>query len=253
MGDDQPAGRGGLRRRLTLAFLLVGLIPAAVAGFIGVRQSLHASQAARLESEERLVALSAEAVAVTLRNGLRILRAAADEDRLRHAVQSGNLHELMRQVQAVRQRFPEFTSVLILDATGVSLANSLDPSVVGRDFRDRDFYQEVQRSRGPYFSPVSYIGAATRVPTLAVATPIWGRQGEMQGVLAGTFTLEALSRLREIAGLEAVPVIAFFGKFVSAEERTLLTQQAVQFVGKHGPVTLNRLLGDLRQISSLAN
>jgi hypothetical protein len=33
----------------------------------------------------------------------------------------------------------------------------------------------------------------------------------------------------------------------------LLTQQAVQFVGKYGPVALNRLLDDLRQISSLAN
>ncbi|MBI2457671.1 MAG: hypothetical protein HYV46_16210, partial [candidate division NC10 bacterium] len=47
--------------------------------------------------------------------------------------------------------------------------------------------------------------------------------------------------------------IAFSGKFVSPEERTLLTQQAVQFVGKYGAVAVNRLLDDLRQISSLAN
>jgi signal transduction histidine kinase/DNA-binding response OmpR family regulator len=65
--------------------------------------------------------------------------------------------------------------------------------------------------------------------------------------------LEVVTRLRHIPGLEAVSVIAFSGKFVSPEERTLLTQQAVQFVGKHGAVAIQQLLGDLRRISSLAN
>jgi len=65
--------------------------------------------------------------------------------------------------------------------------------------------------------------------------------------------LEVVTRLRQIPGLEAVSVIAFSGKFVSPEERTLLTQQAVQFVGKYGAVGIQQLLGDLRRISSLAN
>ncbi len=37
MADDQVAGKGGLRRRLTLAFLLVGLVPAAIVGFLAIR------------------------------------------------------------------------------------------------------------------------------------------------------------------------------------------------------------------------
>ena len=65
--------------------------------------------------------------------------------------------------------------------------------------------------------------------------------------------LEVVTRLRQIPGLESVSVIAFSGKFVSPEERTLLTQQAVQFVGKYGAVGIQQLLGDLRRISSLAN
>jgi CheY-like chemotaxis protein/nitrogen-specific signal transduction histidine kinase len=71
--------------------------------------------------------------------------------------------------------------------------------------------------------------------------------------LPGLSGFEVVSRLRQVPELAAVPVIAFSGKFVSPEERGLLTQQAVQFVGKYGPVALNRLLDDLRQISSLAN
>jgi hypothetical protein len=62
-----------------------------------------------------------------------------------------------------------------------------------------------------------------------------------------------VNRLRQIAGMGAVPIIAFSGKFVTPEERSLLTQQAVQFVGKYGAVTVNRLLDDLRRISSLDN
>jgi signal transduction histidine kinase/DNA-binding response OmpR family regulator len=71
--------------------------------------------------------------------------------------------------------------------------------------------------------------------------------------LPGLSGFEVVSRLRQIPELAAVPVIAFSGKFVSPEERSLLTQQAVQFVGKYGPVSLNRLLDDLRQISFLGN
>ncbi len=65
--------------------------------------------------------------------------------------------------------------------------------------------------------------------------------------------LEVVTRLRQIPGLEAVSVIAFSGKFVSPDERTLLTQQAVQFVGKYGAVGIQQLLGDLRRISTTAN
>jgi signal transduction histidine kinase/CheY-like chemotaxis protein len=71
--------------------------------------------------------------------------------------------------------------------------------------------------------------------------------------LPGLSGFEVVTRLRQIPGLETVPVVAFSGKFVTPEERTLLTQQAVQFVGKHGAVTIQQLLGDLRRISSLAN
>jgi CheY-like chemotaxis protein/anti-sigma regulatory factor (Ser/Thr protein kinase) len=71
--------------------------------------------------------------------------------------------------------------------------------------------------------------------------------------LPGLSGFEVVNRLREIPELAAVPVIAFSGKFVSPEERSLLTQQAVQFVGKYGPVALNHLLDDLRKISVVEN
>ncbi len=195
MADDQATGKGGLRRRLTLAFLLVGLIPAAVVGFIGVRQSLHAAQAARLESEERLIALSAEAVAATLRTGLHILRSAGENEGMRRAAVAGDRMKLGEEVRSVQQHFPDFASVQVLDAAGVDLASSLDPSLVGQNFGHRDYFQGVLRSREPYISPIPYVGAGTRVPNLAIAAPIWGPRRELLGVVAGTFTLEFLSQL----------------------------------------------------------
>ena len=71
--------------------------------------------------------------------------------------------------------------------------------------------------------------------------------------LPGMSGFEVVTRLRKIPALEAVPVVAFSGKFVTPQERILLTQQVVQFVGKHGAGAIQQLLGDLRRISSLAN
>jgi len=209
MADDQATGRGGLRRRLTLAFLLVGLLPAAVAGFLGVRQSLHGAQAARLESEERLIALCAKAMADTLRDGLRILQAAAQENWLRRAVLAGDRPGVGAQVRAIQRQYSHFAAVFVVDANGIMLANSLDPSIVGQDFRHRDYYQGVLQSRAPYISPVPYIGAATRVPTMAVATPILDSRSHLVGVLAGSFTLEHLSQLLAPAGADAAAQRAF--------------------------------------------
>ncbi len=203
MADDQVAGKGGLRRRLTLAFLLVGLVPAAIVGFLGVRQSLHMAQAARLESEERLMALSAEAVAATLRNGLRILQAEAEENSLVAAARAGDRARLREKIREVHRHYPDLSSVLVLDAAGSCLANSIDPNVVGQSLRDRDYYHGVLRTRAPYISPVPYVGAATRLPSLGVATPIRDSRGELQGILAGSFTLEYLSQLLAPAGVLA--------------------------------------------------
>jgi len=195
MADDYRTGKGGLRRRLTLAFLLVGLLPAAVAGVLGIRQSLRAEQAARLQSDERLIALSAEAVAATLRNGERILREAAEEAGVRRAVPTGDRRILGEHVRVIQRRYPDFAAVLVLNTGGIILANSIDPSVVGKNLRERDYFQGVLRTRNSYFSPVPFTGVATRVPTLAIAAPILGPEGDPRGVLAGTFTLEHLSRL----------------------------------------------------------
>jgi signal transduction histidine kinase/CheY-like chemotaxis protein len=65
--------------------------------------------------------------------------------------------------------------------------------------------------------------------------------------------IEVVTRLRQLPGLEEVPVIAFSGKLVSPEERALLTRQTVQFVGKYGAATIAQMLGDLRRISAIAN
>jgi signal transduction histidine kinase/CheY-like chemotaxis protein len=195
MADDKTRRRGGLRRRLTLAFLLVGLLTAAVAGFLGVRQSLRAAQAARLESEERFIALAAEGVGRTLQEGLDILQAAAEDDTLRRAVRAGDRARLGLQLVSIQRRFSHFTSVLVLDAAGVKLSDSSDSKLVGHSFRGQDYFQGVWHSRRSYISPIPHSEAATGAPLLAMASPVLGPDGRFLGVLAGTVTLDHLSQL----------------------------------------------------------
>jgi signal transduction histidine kinase/DNA-binding response OmpR family regulator len=195
MASEQASGRGGLRSRLTLAFLLVGLIPAAVAGLLGVPQSLQATKAIHQESEERLIALSAQAVAASLKQAFQVLQVAGEEPGLRQAVELGDRTRLMAEVRAIQRHSPDFASVFVLDGSGIALASSLDPGLVGQSFRERDYFQGVTRSRSAYISSVPYIGAATRVPTLAMAAPIWSPDRALLGVIAGSFTLERLTEL----------------------------------------------------------
>ncbi len=178
-----------------LAFLLVGLVPAAAGGLLGARQSLRATQAARLESEERLIALSAEAVAATLRNGLWILEAAAQDDHLRRMAAADDRAMLGLKLREIRTHYPDLASVLVLNASGVLLASGPDASAIGQGFRYLDYYQGVLRSHSPYISPVPFQAGATRIPSLAVAAPILGPRGDLRGVLAATFALENLSQL----------------------------------------------------------
>ena len=266
MADDRATGRGGLRRRLTLAFLLVGLLPTALAGFLGVRQSLYGAQAARLESEERLIALSAKAMADTLRDGLHILQAAGEEDTLRRAASAGDRVGLGAQVRAIQRRYSHFATVFVIDADGVMLANSLDSSIVGQNSRHRDYYQGVLRSRTPYISPVPYLEAATKVPTMAIASPILNFRGDLLGLLAGTFTLEHLSELLAPArattanetGRHAeqgeVYLVSRSGVILAHTDPSKRTAQASKFdagsrealVGRRGSITWTDESGEIR-------
>lgn len=253
MASDRATGRGGLRRRLTLAFLLVGLVPAAAGGVLGIRQSLQTAQAARLQSEERLIALSAQAVAATLKNGLHIVLAAGEEGGMRQAILAGDRERLLAEVRSTQHHSLGFSSVLVLDTKGTVLANSLDPGVVGQDLRERDYFQNVMRTRGPYISPVPYIGAATRVPSLAVAAPIWGPGRGLVGIVAGSFTLEHLSqllapaRVRGAGGLEQgqVYLVSPSGLILAHTDPSRRATQAIEadagsraaLVGRRGTIT----------------
>jgi signal transduction histidine kinase/DNA-binding response OmpR family regulator len=267
MASDRATGRGGLRRRLTLVFLLVGLVPAAAGGILGTRQSLQTAQEARLESEERLIALSAQAVAATLMNGLHIMRASGEEGGMRQAILAGDRERLVAEVRSIQNHSLGFSSVLVLDTKGIVLANSLDPGVVGQDLRERDYFQSVMRMRGPYISPVPYIGAATRVPSLGVAAPIWGPGRDLVGIVAGSFTLEHLSqllapaRVRGAGGLEQgqVYLVSPSGLILAHTDPSRRATQATEadagaravLVGRRGTITWMDESGE-RQISIFA-
>ncbi len=195
MAVDQSTRGSGLPRRVILAVLLGASLVAAAGGLVGLWRAAQAAQAARAAREERLVVLSAEAMAASLRGTLRVLRAAADEEPLRRAVLARNHGTLQASVQTIRQRDPRLDAVLLLDERGVSLADSLDPGRVGRSLRDGDFYERVLHSRAPYVSPAPSVDADPSTPSLALAAPVLTSQGHLIGLLVGYFRLDSLDRL----------------------------------------------------------
>ncbi len=192
MTADRSVGGSALLRRVILIALLGACLATAAAGMLRLWQGAEAARAAR---EERLIVLSAETMAASLRGTLRVLRAAVEEESTRRAVLAHDHGLLQASVQAIRQRDLRLDAVLLLDLQGRILADSLDPGRVGQRLRDGDFPEAVLRTRAPYISASPSGDAHPSTPSLALAAPVLTPQGRLIGLLAGYYRLDSLDRL----------------------------------------------------------
>jgi nitrate/nitrite-specific signal transduction histidine kinase len=81
--------------------------------------------------------------------------------------------------------------VIVLDNFGKVLdSEPARPEIVGQDWSGRAYFRQMLRTRSPVFSNVSQDGPGG-TPVVAVAVPVTGPRGELQGTLAGMFRLDA--------------------------------------------------------------
>jgi nitrate/nitrite-specific signal transduction histidine kinase len=100
--------------------------------------------------------------------------------------------------QQVLERFQNRLSVfdggvIVLDNFGKVVASLPDrPDVMGQDWSNRDYFNQMMRSPKPVFSNISRDGPGGAL-VIAVAVPVIGDQGEMLGAAAGMFRLGTTS------------------------------------------------------------
>ena len=85
----------------------------------------------------------------------------------------------------LKEEFPNFTGIITVDSSGISIANS-NPSQV-TDFSFRDWFKAAKN--GEDFTSNMYISALTGVPTVTVATPIF-KDNEFLGAISAGIRLK---------------------------------------------------------------
>ncbi|MBI3006926.1 MAG: response regulator [candidate division NC10 bacterium] len=181
-----------LRFRAMMVLGAVAAIAAlAVAGLVLWR--LQGSwRADILDQHRRGVALGVEIVREHISSRRVLLQALSEGPSMREAAREQDWKALQARVRTIHANAPDFATVFVVDAVGTMRAHSTEPALAGQDFSGRDYFQAGRRSTGPYVS-APYVGRATREPTVAIAAPIRDEGGLLQGLLAGTLTLQKLS------------------------------------------------------------
>lgn len=220
------SNRRGLARRIYLAFLLVAVIPTAIAGLIGVYASLHTLRTETLGHLQQEVVVRAQGVSRffdQLSAELIYLAAAPSLEDLRSAQQSGDLHRL----RAARTRlesdyaslaasYPYIYQIRYLSSQGREMLRvdkkdgkvEVVPQHRLQDKSDRYYFVEAMKRRPGelYVSPLDLNVEFGRIelperPVIRVATPIGTGAGGNKGVLiinlhAG-FLLEQIEQMAQ--------------------------------------------------------
>ena len=180
------------------AFILVGVALVIFYAYQQVTEELV------IERDEQVTRLSASQLSSELAEYTGLLTTlvrTAD-------IYQGNPAAQRDALQGARNRLTLFDGgVLILDTLGkVVAAEPERPEILGQDWSDRAYYQEIVRARisgaqGQVFSNIVSDGPGG-AQVIVVAVPITGEQGEFLGAMMGLFRLGATS------------VSAFYGDIV---------------------------------------
>jgi diguanylate cyclase (GGDEF)-like protein len=154
-------------------------------------------------------------------------------------------HELIELYSMTRA----FDGVSLLDENGKLIAlMPYDPKIVGLDLSGRQYFQQVMSSKSPFVSEP--FTAATGNNVILIASPVFGEDGRIRGVLSGSFHLTKNNRLAAVLGYDIkeqgiIQLISKQGKILFDPRSQLIMKQAevtpaVRNVmdGKQGSTTL---------------
>ena len=186
-------GRVGIFAQLSLAFLLVALLPLTT---FWQFERARSTQDGRDDAHERLKLFSDRVVQQVddwTQHNLSVLKLAAS---LPEAVSmTPEAHK--RLVMLVARQLPWAYLVHSTDLIGINVARSDALPLASYGFRT--YFAQVLR--GAEYSAEIQIGLTSQKPAFHVAVPIRGPQGELRGVLIEAATLDAVSRAVTSANL----------------------------------------------------
>ncbi len=117
----------------------------------------------------------------------------------------------------IRDQYPRFTALYLLDETGrVSVEDTAALALAGLDLSGEPFFRQAQQGSLPYYFSAPFISLTTGQVVVTVAVPRW-QGGEFRGMLVGELNLASLQRM-----VEEVEVGAQGFAFIVDQEGTLV-------------------------------
>lgn len=274
----------GLSRRIYIAFLLVALIPTAIAGAIGIYFSLHALRTETLDHLQQEVVIRAQGVGrffdqlaaellyladASALEELRLARQNADVRRIRAATT-----RLERDYATLATAYPHIYQIRYLAADGLEIVRVdkkderviVVPSERLQNKGDRYYFADAMRRKPGelYVSPIDLNVEYGKIeqperPVIRVATPIGTGTGRNEGILIinlhADFLLEQIQQMAQARGGTAY-LFDRSGHYLTrtADNETGFAMQPVEkLVAAMGEDSLKQLLAETDGTLSVAD
>ncbi len=182
---EQTTTRFGIFPKLLLVLALVSLLPLLIIWYLNYETMM---QQVRLTAHQRVEAVLDALVSRVddwVEMNTRMLRQNAAEPDMR----SMDPEQQKPILEAIKAEYPWVHSVLVMAPDGNSIARSDDKPM--KNYAERTYVQQVLA--GEPMGQQVLIGKTTGLPGLALAVPIGGDQGAVEGILTISMAAAALS------------------------------------------------------------
>lgn len=190
-----PAGTQGekhaasLRKTISLAFVLVSVLPLLFSILLTFERSEQATIQAVFEANRNLAANIADDIDSIFIEKIRLLKIVANNAEIKSA-------DPLRQTAVLRDLYfhsGDIGIALLADSQGQLIARSDDQPIDGISYFDRDYFQQMLQTRTTAISEVIQ-SRSTGLQVIGIAEPVIGWDGEVSGAVIINVELEKLGQ-----------------------------------------------------------
>ena len=178
-----------LRKTFSLAFVLVSVLPLLFSIIVTFEQSERTTVQAVFEANRNLAANIADDIDAIFIEKVRLLKIVANNAEIKSA-------DPLRQTAVLRDLYfhsGDIGIALLADSQGKLIARSDDQPIAGISYFDRDYFQQMLRTRTTAISGVIQ-SRSTGHQVIGLAEPVIGWNGELLGAVIINVELEKLGQ-----------------------------------------------------------
>ncbi|HAT68124.1 MAG TPA: hypothetical protein DCS20_00715 [Candidatus Yonathbacteria bacterium] len=172
------------KRLILFSTLLVVLLPICGIVFYSGVEEYKDHELLAISHREATASLAASLVKEKLDRVVDLGVSFSGRTIFRQSIEKGEWEHAVSSIEEVTKKYPYISFITLYDPAGVLKATtSGDPSVVGKSFAYRDYYQGVSKHWEPYVSEVFKKISEPQYNIVSVSIPIWSDKQEVLGIL----------------------------------------------------------------------